>query len=556
MCASSAVSNRTRDFACLSESLRSKGVTLFECTEDIIVKKPESVAAFIAQNKLECVLVISSHSENSEIADLQYSIERAGLGRLAVGYLNSGLLWDAQSDESSNGMASKIILTNLARLEHADYIERAVLKTVLGPAKISRRQLLRSVPRALRVESDIPITLNDRCDHRSATCRYCKDACPVSAISLTKDNVVIDGRLCVECGACARDCPIGAIQSPSISDAQTIATLTELSSESIGTEKRVLLLTCPIGFGKLLEESERGKHLGTGVVPVQIPCVASIGSMHYLWAASLAVELVTVCPDSSCRKTPATLPMHEHVSSARNVLKALRDNKIATFEHLSLNVDDSIIDSVTRVVESTLMVGKLVGASVGPRRATTVDVVRRLAENGEGGTLSAKTRLPFFDMEVDETRCTLCESCQKVCPDHAIEFVKNGESLSLLFDPSLCGGCMLCEGSCPEHAIAISRLANLSSILDGRKLEKASDENAKCERCGTILGPKRNLVILREKLSEQGSTESILRALNFCNKCKHLAVFSRLEGYSTAVENEHQAQVTFPHIQQKNAEPS
>ena len=41
-------------------------------------------------------------------------------------------------------------------------------------------------------------------------CGACADACPVGAISEGDGKYVIDAEACLDCGACADTCPVGA----------------------------------------------------------------------------------------------------------------------------------------------------------------------------------------------------------------------------------------------------------------------------------------------------------------------------------------------------------
>jgi len=41
-------------------------------------------------------------------------------------------------------------------------------------------------------------------------CAACIDLCPVIAMSLVDDKVVIDGEKCTECGNCIKVCPLKA----------------------------------------------------------------------------------------------------------------------------------------------------------------------------------------------------------------------------------------------------------------------------------------------------------------------------------------------------------
>lgn len=42
------------------------------------------------------------------------------------------------------------------------------------------------------------------------SCGACAGECPVGAISEGDDKYVIDADACIECGACAGTCPVGA----------------------------------------------------------------------------------------------------------------------------------------------------------------------------------------------------------------------------------------------------------------------------------------------------------------------------------------------------------
>ncbi len=43
------------------------------------------------------------------------------------------------------------------------------------------------------------------------SCGACEGGCPVEAISMGDEHMMIDADKCIECGACADTCPVGAI---------------------------------------------------------------------------------------------------------------------------------------------------------------------------------------------------------------------------------------------------------------------------------------------------------------------------------------------------------
>jgi ferredoxin len=517
LCAAPSPEQFTRHLVRLGERLQTKGVPVLQCSENVIIKEPDRITDFVTQNNLERLLVVSDFFHTSVTEALQFSTQRAHLGRLAVTYLDYNLTSGNRADVNDD-QSLIVALTNLARLEHADHISDAVLRTVLGPAKVSRRQLLVSVPRALRVESDIPIILQDVCTSRSGSCTYCRDACPVKAISPTKDSVVIDDRICVECGACARECPIGAIQSPSISDAQFVAILNTLSSEGPKSTQLRLLLTCPAGIERLAHATGGNGGVDTGIVPVAIPCVAAIGSMHQLWAASLGIDLVTICPDASCPRNPAVLTIQRHTDSSRGALESLGERE-TTVQHLILTPGDSMLSKLPPALKRSKV--RTRAELSGTRREASLQALRTLHEGGDGSILLVEDHmLPFFDVAVDIERCTFCGVCEKECPEKAISFVKEAASSSLVVDSSLCGGCRVCERICPESAIKVVKDRDLAGILEARKETKAKDEEATCARCGAPIGPKRTLAAIERKLTNERFPPAILESLHICSKCK------------------------------------
>ena len=52
--------------------------------------------------------------------------------------------------------------------------------------------------------------VNDR--NKCCYCAGCPIVCPVQAIELVNEKVVIDKNKCTDCGACVKVCPVGAMK--------------------------------------------------------------------------------------------------------------------------------------------------------------------------------------------------------------------------------------------------------------------------------------------------------------------------------------------------------
>ena len=45
------------------------------------------------------------------------------------------------------------------------------------------------------------------------SCGACEAACPMNAISMGEDHMVINAKECISCGACSDACPVDAVEA-------------------------------------------------------------------------------------------------------------------------------------------------------------------------------------------------------------------------------------------------------------------------------------------------------------------------------------------------------
>jgi ferredoxin len=503
----------------LQTRLQSKGTPVFFCDEKTATTRRNRLGEFISSNNLEG-LVAFCIWKTPVLESLRACSESAHLRSQAVSYYDIEFLLTGKGEERMDA-AEAAVLVNLARIESADHVKDAVSKTVLSNTQVSRRDLFRSIPRILRVESNIPVILNDRCGTRSAHCDYCRDACHFNAITRNRQQLVIEDRLCVECGACARACPIGAIQCPTLSDAQMLAMLNTFAKAKWRGDQRTLILTCEIGADKFAAEMTTDSELKSTHVPVIVPCVGGIASEYSWWAASRGITLAAICPDKLCPKAKALAPAGNHGESYKKQL----ENQTANAEdrmqhHISLGKADSIVARASEIGAAEPNQGHSADLAGYSRREITLNAIKQFQTATERrDPLQETSTLPFFDLTVDLDKCSFCEACERVCPDHAIKFVKNETNSSFMFDTPLCGGCMVCEETCPEDALAISKLTK-SSRLYQEGVEKGRDEIAGCASCGTTLGWNRGISSLERKFTKAGYSDLMIRKLRLCQRCK------------------------------------
>ncbi len=128
---------------------------------------------------------------------------------------------------------------------------------------------------------------------------------------------------------------------------------------------------------------------------------------------------------------------------------------------------------------------------------------------------------PYWRVEVDADKCSLCEVCGRRCPTGAIRGELTDGTLSLVFNHRLCDGCRDCLESCPEKAMT---LAETDSPNDspGEKI-LATGEMLQCSVCGSRFAPEATLEAASRR--REDDTDLISDQCPLCRRTQMVARF-------------------------------
>ncbi len=114
---------------------------------------------------------------------------------------------------------------------------------------------------------------------------------------------------------------------------------------------------------------------------------------------------------------------------------------------------------------------------------------------------------------VNDEYCVGCEACASVCPTGAIQIEDNVEKKLrvIVRDFSLCIFCGQCELYCiTGKGVKLSNEVYDLSVFDKEELiEKQEKELLVCEYCGAILGAKKHLEYIYEKLGPYAFSQQL-----------------------------------------------
>jgi NAD-dependent dihydropyrimidine dehydrogenase PreA subunit len=147
---------------------------------------------------------------------------------------------------------------------------------------------------------------------------------------------------------------------------------------------------------------------------------------------------------------------------------------------------------------------ELAGTNMFDQRNAADIVLALVASTGTNFTVESEMA-HLGIVSIDDTTCTLCGQCAKICPTNALRESYEDEIISISFDAKACVNCRQCIAECPEirrGAISVRGLIDTRRLAAGR-LTLNEGTVASCEICGNAIAPTTMMNRIGDLLGEE-----------------------------------------------------
>ena len=367
---------------------------------------------------------------------------------------------------------------------------------------VDRRTLLLRPHTAFFEYLPAPILLSPEACTKWKYCNACIEACPFNALEGKPPSVKLD--ICTGCGLCTAACPFGLLYMPQYNLKSFEMFLSTLRSR-IGSEPAWILAVCRNSLVKIKEALGSNEAFSRlFIVPVE--CPGWFTQFHMVSAILQGFQPIVYCDAETT----------ERCGGADTVKKW--SEELSTITDIIITDD---IEEIKKFISQRPKVRVLEGVPMLHQdRATILNIFR--AYGIEKLTFST----PLVGMvNVNDEKCLVCDACSNMCPFQALRVRYDNDKRNLEFNMSRCTACGICEAICPYNAIKVGYSYNKDYDKGWRVV--ASDEVARCRRCGKPIGSMKYLKYLEKKLKESGADPWVIEQLWLCQECKIKALIEK-----------------------------
>ena len=326
-----------------------------------------------------------------------------------------------------------------------------------------------------------------RVTNKFSTCRECESACPVETISIIENQAPsFVPNDCVGCGGCLSACPTSAYKLDDFSVINYIFSFLEDENNIVSCKESA------------------------------IPCIAALNSEEMLSMALLSQDNILFdkshCKDCSIAKPNVEL-IESRVEETNFLLEAMEVKKVVVFEdvasvenieeeslsrrrflskatikdvaiakHKFENKVESLSEELKEHLVSNDDVKNIRQKKVPDRRKLLSMAMKRADVPSVFHNLDINDISFISQKIIDETTCTNCQMCYRICPTGALS--SNEHSGFIDFNAVDCVKCSSCHDVCEPKSLILKPTFSMQELYKPKKERLIKFSIKRCDECG------------------------------------------------------------------------
>ncbi len=330
-----------------------------------------------------------------------------------------------------------------------------------------------------------------KCVHTSnkfAICDKCVTVCPVETIKIDEGVISFVPSECVGCGGCDAVCPTAAYELDDFKPINYVFNFLENDLD---------VITCKN----------------------ELPCIAALSVEELLSMALISPQSITA-DIGACKECPIAaknLPIiQERVEEVNFLLEAMEQNFSISLKELNIKEETVQTDTLSRrkllskdglkkavsikqqfeneieSTDTTLKTHEVTSADIvkikqknlPDRRSLLLMAMKRAEVPETFHTISIEDISFISQKDLDESSCTNCQMCYRICPTGALSSDARGSVIN--FNPLSCVQCHSCHDVCEPDSLTLRKTFALSNFFEPKVETLVRFDIKRCDECGNF----------------------------------------------------------------------
>jgi len=320
----------------------------------------------------------------------------------------------------------------------------------------------------------------------NSICSHCAEICPTQAITLSGRLPSINQSLCVGCAGCMAVCPTEALGLDDFNPTEFFFSFASEEGNLVTCQNNVpciaalssehMVSLCSLKKGLVLDTGHcAGCEIGSKVLE---SIQERVESANYLLEAIDSTDFI------ECQEIAYVSDEMDEPKDRRDFFKTFHLKGIVKAQRDFEKEVQSTTDEFVEALIDSSHTQELRAKKITDRRKLFFTALKRLEKPSQYHVVDA-TMIGFTSQKImDETKCTACQMCYRVCPTAALTSDMRNSKID--FDPFLCVKCHLCHDVCESDALTLSSSYNLKEWFEPKIQNLVTFSVRRCDECDTL----------------------------------------------------------------------